>query len=50
MSQKIVEEHKEEQQQIWEKLQQVEEELQLFKEQHNHLIEHDPMSNVAKVS
>ncbi len=32
-SQKIVEEHKEEQRQIWEKLQQVKEELQQFKEQ-----------------
>jgi diadenosine tetraphosphate (Ap4A) HIT family hydrolase len=34
-SQKIVEEHEEQQQ---------------FKEQHNHLIEPDPMSNVVKVS
>lgn len=46
---KKFEEHKEEQQQIWEKLRQVEE-LQQFKEQDNHLIEPDPMSTVVKVS
>ncbi len=55
-SQKIVEEHKEEQQQIQEKIhlkeevQQLKEEVQQLKEQHNHLIESDPMSTVVKVS
>jgi hypothetical protein len=48
-SQKIVE-HKEEQQQIWEKVQQLDEQLQQFRVQHNHLIEPDPMSTVVKVS
>ncbi|CAK9189751.1 unnamed protein product [Sphagnum troendelagicum] len=47
---KFVEEHKEEQQQIWEKVQQLDEQLQQFRVQHNHLIEPDPMSTVVKGS